>query len=83
MLSLGKSKTWQVALKQLTGSEKLSADAIKEYFLPLQKWLELERIEKKYTLGWEAEKPSTNNTTKTTQQASVLLMAFLFSRFFF
>ena len=39
MLALGASKPWPVALKQLTGSEKMDATAILEYFGPLQTWL--------------------------------------------
>ncbi|RYZ49372.1 MAG: peptidase M2 family protein, partial [Proteobacteria bacterium] len=39
MLQLGSSKPWPVALKQLTGSEKMDATAILEYFGPLQTWL--------------------------------------------
>lgn len=40
MLALGSSKPWPVALKQLTGSDKMDATAILEYFGPLQKWLQ-------------------------------------------
>ncbi len=39
MLALGASKPWPVALKQLTGSEKIDAAAILEYFGPLHSWL--------------------------------------------
>ncbi len=39
MLSLGKSKPWPEALKQLTGEDKLDASAIVEYFAPLLEWL--------------------------------------------
>ncbi|MBC7661014.1 MAG: M2 family metallopeptidase [Chitinophagaceae bacterium] len=39
MLALGASKPWPVALKQLTGSDKMDATAILEYFGPLQTWL--------------------------------------------
>ncbi len=39
MLKLGASKPWPVALKQLTGSDKMDATAILEYFGPLQTWL--------------------------------------------
>jgi len=39
MLALGASKPWPVALKQLTGTEKMDAGAILEYFGPLQTWL--------------------------------------------
>lgn len=39
MLQLGSSQPWPVALKQLTGSEKMDATAILEYFGPLQRYL--------------------------------------------
>lgn len=39
MLALGASKPWPVALKQLTGTEKMDATAILDYFGPLQAWL--------------------------------------------
>jgi peptidyl-dipeptidase A len=39
MLKLGASKPWPVALKQLTGQDKMDATAILEYFGPLQTWL--------------------------------------------
>ncbi|XP_065643822.1 angiotensin-converting enzyme isoform X2 [Hydra vulgaris] len=80
MLKLGKSKTWQVALKQLTGSEELSADAIKEYFSPLQTWLENQRKTKKYTLGWEG-KPKSNNSALFNNNIRMLFVLLTFSLF--
>lgn len=38
-LSLGLSKHWKKSLKELTGEDDLSADAILEYFEPLYKFL--------------------------------------------
>ncbi|XP_057302369.1 angiotensin-converting enzyme-like [Hydractinia symbiolongicarpus] len=61
MLRLGKKKPWPEALKQFTGSDKLSAAPINEYFKPLIDWLKKERAEKKYKLGWDKEKK--NNTS--------------------
>jgi peptidyl-dipeptidase A len=40
MLSLGASKPWQVALKEMTGEDKLDATAILDYYAPLKKWLD-------------------------------------------
>jgi len=53
MLKLGKSKKWQDALEQYTGSKTLSAQPITEYFQPLNVWLKKQRSEHGYTLGWE------------------------------
>lgn len=38
-LSLGLSKHWREALKEMTGDTELSADALLEYFAPLHKFL--------------------------------------------
>lgn len=38
-LSLGLSKHWKKSLKEMTGEDDLSADAILEYFEPLYKFL--------------------------------------------
>ena len=42
MLELGSSKHWSVALKLLTGEERVSAKSMLKYFEPLIKWLEAE-----------------------------------------
>jgi peptidyl-dipeptidase A len=39
MLSLGASEPWQDALEKLTGSRKIDAAALTEYFQPLTGWL--------------------------------------------
>ncbi len=53
MLSKGASQPWQQTMKELTGSEKMDASAVLEYFSPLQSWLK-EQNEGK-TCGWNAE----------------------------
>ena len=50
MLSMGASRPWQVALKTLTGSDRMDASAIVDYFAPLQKWLDEQNKGEK--LGW-------------------------------
>jgi peptidyl-dipeptidase A len=40
MLEMGESRPWQEAVAELTGSKKMDATAILEYFAPLQKWLD-------------------------------------------
>ncbi|HJW46962.1 MAG TPA: M2 family metallopeptidase [Lysobacter sp.] len=53
MLSKGASQPWQQTMKELTGTEKMDASAVLEYFSPLQSWLK-EQNEGK-TCGWNAE----------------------------
>jgi peptidyl-dipeptidase A len=50
MLAMGASKPWPEALKALTGSDKMDASAILEYFTPLKGWLEEQN--KGQTCGW-------------------------------
>jgi peptidyl-dipeptidase A len=52
MLSKGSSQPWQQTMKELTGTEKMDASAVLEYFSPLQEWL-VQQNEGK-TCGWEA-----------------------------
>ncbi|WP_119717712.1 M2 family metallopeptidase [Cognatilysobacter tabacisoli] len=52
MLSKGASQPWQATMKELTGTEKMDASAILEYFAPLQTWLK-EQNEGK-TCGWQS-----------------------------
>ncbi|RNA14455.1 angiotensin-converting enzyme-like [Brachionus plicatilis] len=42
MLEMGASKHWSIALNTLTGETEVTADAIFEYFEPLQDWLQEE-----------------------------------------
>jgi peptidyl-dipeptidase A len=50
MLELGVSKPWQDALYQITGSREMDATAIRDYFAPLQKWLDEQNKGK--PVGW-------------------------------
>ena len=40
VLEMGKSRPWPVALKALTGEDRMDATAILDYFAPLKKWLD-------------------------------------------
>ena len=40
MLELGLSKPWPEALAAMTGSKEMDATAIRDYFAPLQTWLD-------------------------------------------
>ena len=50
MLELGLSKPWPEALEALTGSREMDATAIRDYFAPLQTWLD-EQLKGQPT-GW-------------------------------
>jgi peptidyl-dipeptidase A len=62
MLALGRSKPWPEALKQYTGSEKISVDPVKEYFNPLIEWLKNYRKKHNYQVGWDSK---ADNETKS------------------
>ncbi len=50
MLALGASKPWQEALFTMTGQREMDATAIRDYFAPLQKWLDEQNKGK--PVGW-------------------------------
>jgi peptidyl-dipeptidase A len=50
MLEMGASRPWQDALFELTGQRQMDATAIRDYFAPLQKWLDEQNRGK--PLGW-------------------------------
>ncbi|MBI4500200.1 MAG: M2 family metallopeptidase [Gemmatimonadetes bacterium] len=50
MLRLGASRPWPEALEQLTGTRKMDAGAILEYFAPLKVWLDREN--RGQAAGW-------------------------------
>ncbi len=61
MLSKGASQPWQKTLKDMTGSEKMDASAVLEYFAPLQEWLKKQNEGK--TCGWQANATASTNAT--------------------
>ena len=50
MLEMGQSRPWQDALEKIAGSRQMDANAIRDYFAPLQKWLDEQNRGK--PLGW-------------------------------
>jgi peptidyl-dipeptidase A len=51
MLALGASEPWQDAMQKLTGTRRIDAGAIIEYFQPLMGWLSEQN--KNRQCGWE------------------------------
>jgi Angiotensin-converting enzyme. len=49
-LSMGASRPWPEALEALTGQKQMDATAIRDYFAPLQKWLDEQNKGK--PIGW-------------------------------
>ena len=52
MLQRGASQPWQATLKELTGSDKVDAGPMLEYFAPMQAWLKQQNEGR--MCGWEA-----------------------------
>jgi peptidyl-dipeptidase A len=50
MLEMGLSRPWQDALEKIAGTREMDATAIRDYFAPLQKWLDQQNQGKQ--LGW-------------------------------
>ena len=50
MLEMGQSKPWPDALEALTGQREMDATAIRDYFAPLQRWLDEQNRGK--PVGW-------------------------------
>lgn len=53
MLALGASKPWPDAMEVLTGSRKMEASAILEYFKPLEEWLVKANHDLGVHVGWK------------------------------
>jgi peptidyl-dipeptidase A len=50
MLEMGQNRPWQEALEKIAGSRQMDATAIRDYFAPLQKWLDEQNKGK--PVGW-------------------------------
>eukprot|EP00095_Tigriopus_kingsejongensis_P010159 maker-scaffold575_size133042-snap-gene-0.38 protein:Tk10159 transcript:maker-scaffold575_size133042-snap-gene-0.38-mRNA-1 annotation:"hypothetical protein DAPPUDRAFT_304127" len=55
MISLGASKPWKEAIEIMTGSPRMDTGAFREYFKPLETWLEEENRKNGVHVGWEVE----------------------------
>ena len=50
MLQMGESRPWQEALEKIAGTREMDASAIRDYFAPLEKWLDEQNRGK--PVGW-------------------------------
>lgn len=55
MLSLGSSKPWPDAMEVLTGTRRMDAAAILEYFKPLHDWLVAANRDSGAHIGWQTQ----------------------------
>merc|ERR1711994_885620 len=54
MLKMGASKPWKEAMREMTGQPEMSTEALREYFAPLEAWLEEENRRAGITVGWDS-----------------------------
>lgn len=52
VLKAGSSKSWQEILYNLTGTDKMDAGALLEYFSPVTQWLQEQNNKTNEVLGW-------------------------------
>merc|ERR1719391_2010071 len=52
MLVLGASRPWKEAMMKMTGQPEMSTKAIREYFEPLEKWLDEQNSAAGVKVGW-------------------------------
>ncbi|CAH0389513.1 unnamed protein product [Bemisia tabaci] len=52
LMELGSSQHWTQTLYEATGETRLSGDALREYFRPLEDWLRSENVRTNEFIGW-------------------------------
>ncbi|MCE9687682.1 M2 family metallopeptidase [Shewanella sp. AS16] len=52
MLEMGQSQPWPEALATVTGKKRMDAEAVLDYFAPLQTWLDAQNQQAKRQCGW-------------------------------
>lgn len=52
MLAMGASRPWPEAMEKMTGQRKMSTEALREYFEPLEVWLKRENEKSGAKVGW-------------------------------
>jgi peptidyl-dipeptidase A len=53
VMALGSSVPWQSAMEKLTGSPRMDAGPLLEYFQSLYEWLEDENVKSGAPVGWD------------------------------
>ena len=70
MLKMGKSKPWKEAMEVMTGQPDMSTDAMREFFLPLEKWLKKENKKNGVRVGWDHDDSSVMCSDQTSGQTT-------------
>ena len=70
MLKMGKSEPWKEAMKVMTGQPNMSTDAMREFFLPLEKWLKKENKKNGVRVGWDHDDSSVMCSDQTSSQTT-------------
>lgn len=81
-LSLGSSEPWQVAMKKLTGQEKMDARPLLKFFEPLQTWLRTELEKRGQKAGWSEDPICASGSPDTSGVSRVFGSMFGFVAFF-
>jgi len=55
MLRMGASRPWKEVMEVMTGEPRMDTAAIREYFRPLEAWLEAENTRHGVRVGWDHE----------------------------
>ena len=55
MLQLGSSKPWKEVIEVITGVPEMRTEAFREYFKPLEKWLQEENEKNGVKVGWKVD----------------------------
>jgi len=78
-LMMGMSEDWRVTLKAMTGEEDNNAQALLDYFEPLINYLEEQRAEHNYPLGWDASNSDDSGSTFATINLFLIFGSLYFS----
>lgn len=74
MLQMGASKPWPDALEALTGTRQMNARAIRDYFEPLEKWLQETNRANGDVPGWSLKRVQSQAGSNIWNEAIILLL---------
>jgi len=80
MLQMGASRPWMEAMEKMTGQRAMSTKAIREYFGPLETWLQQENRRAGVEVGWGSPQPGLCRDTHSSsapRQAGALVLTVL------
>ncbi|XP_064597980.1 angiotensin-converting enzyme-like [Liolophura sinensis] len=74
VLSLGSSKPWPDAMEMMTGSRKMNAQPLMDYFQPLTDWLKAENEKAGDKKGWDEKCPDLTRASSTSVSVSTAIL---------